>query len=660
MRKITLYILSAIILAGCTESQFDASRTPSLHKRYLVVSTTALDFGATASTKTVEVKANATPWQTSIPVTWVSASPSSGSETATVSFTAQDNPDADNARVCVAEIATTVSDWDVSYPVVITQRKAQSVLSFAQSEFVCAAIEQDHDIALNSNCEYSINNTGEEWLHILSNSANGITLHADENNSGGERTAIITITAKSDRGTTSSLTVRQKKAGISSSTATLTFNPQSTAQSITVYSDAAWNSTASAWLSVSPASGPAGTQTVVITAANNASVNSRTGSVYFTIHGDNNIEVPVAQKGVEFSLSKQEMPFTSFASSYSFDITSNVAWSVTSKPEWITLSNTSGEGNGSIQVSVGENNTSIAKNGKIEIATADGVISKTIAVSQEAKTIDFADKTLTYNYTRSAQTVTFTTDGSWTVTKDADWITIDKQSGSGNGSIAITTDENMTLAERRATVTVNIADKVFTIGVRQQCKNLTLSSSAFDFSASGGQTSVSITSNTSWTASIADGADWLTITPASGTGNANISISAAENATATARTGRILVEIPGVHTYVIDITQAHKYIKTDMASVDFTQSGGQLSFTVTSDGTWEASRLGTWFGYTRSGNVITVVVPENNTEANRTGAITLTLTNVTGGIYSVLVPVTQTASDSVGNAKESGVKVEFK
>ena len=126
-------------------------------------------------------------------------------------------------------------------------------------------------------------------------------------------------------------------------------------------------------------------------------MNSRTGSVYFTIHGDNNIEVPVAQKGVEFSLSKQEMPFTSFASSSSFDITSNVAWSVTSKPEWITLSNTSGEGNGSIQVSVEENNTSITKNGKIEIATADGVVSKMIAVSQEAKTIDFADKALTYN-----------------------------------------------------------------------------------------------------------------------------------------------------------------------------------------------------------------------------------------------------------------------
>ena len=79
-----------------------------------------------------------------------------------------------------------------------------------------------------------------------------------------------------------------------------------------------------------------------------------------------------------------------------------------------------------------------------------------------------------------------------------------------------------------------------------------------------------------------------------------------------------------------------------MASINFLKSGGQISFNVTSNGTYEVSKIGTWFGYIKTGDNITVIAPENATGTTRTGAIRLTLTNVEGS-YSLLVPVIQEA-----------------
>ena len=96
-----------------------------------------------------------------------------------------------------------------------------------------------------------------------------------------------------------------------------------------------------------------------------------------------------------------------------------------------------------------------------------------------------------------------------------------------------------------------------------------------------------------------------------------------------------------------------------MVSVDFLQSGGQISFNVTTDGTYEVSKIGTWFGYVKSGNTITVVAQENTTGSERVGALQLKKTGLSDGTCSVLVPVTQSASN-VANTKESGIIVELK
>ena len=658
MKRTLLYISALLTIIGCSESEYNGTRTPSLNRRYLNVPTTSLSFDAQPSSKSVKIESDQTDWNITIPTSWVTANPMSGNTSMPADFSVQLNNSADTSRVCIATIASSVSDWSRSFPITITQGKNSPYITLSESSIICSALKQTKTVTFSTNTEYTIDNTGSSWLHVESATPNEVKFSIDENNTDEERNAVLTLNAKSHNGVSATVNVRQKIANISATKETLSFGHSSSSQTIVLESEASWTASSTSWLSVSPTSGNAGKTEVTISVPKNASANSRNGSVYFNITSNNNIEVPVMQEGVTLNVSPSNVTFTSFGGSQSLTIASNDTWTVTAKPEWVSIDKTSGEGNATIKMSTTENNTTSERNGEIIIVTDDGVISKTINVKQEAKTVDYGDANLDFNYSSGSQSISFTTDGNWSLTKDAEWFSVDKTSGSGNATLNITISENNTTAKRDGVVSLLIAGKPFTITIHQDCKYVTLSSSAFTFSADAGNTKVSVGSNTQWKAKVTEGSEWLSVTPTNGTNNADLTIKTTENKTVSNRTGKIEIEIPNVHTYVIDITQNRRYIKTDMVSVDFLQSGGQISFNVTTDGTYEVSKIGTWFGYVKSGNTITVVAQENTTGSERVGALQLKMTGLSDGTCSVLVPVTQSASN-VANTKESGIIVEL-
>lgn len=641
MKRVLLYISALLFVASCTESEYDGTRKPSLNRRYLNVPETSLTFDAKPSSRKLLIESDQTDWQISIPADWVTANQTSGNTSMSVDFSAQLNNSADVSRVCVATIASNVSDWSRSFPVTITQEKNAPYIIVSEKDIVCNALKQQKSISVNANTEYVIDNTASSWLHVEAIAGDEVKINIDENNSGEERNAVLTFKAKAYSGVSTTVSIRQKIANITSTKETLTFGHASSSQTIQIESEASWSASSTSWLSVSPSSGSAGKTEVTVSVPRNASVNSRSGSVYFNIAGNNNIEVPVMQEGVTLSVSPTDIAFTSFGGSQSFAVESNEKWTITEKSEWISADKSSGDGNATIQISVAENNTTSEKSGIITIATDDGVTSKTIHVKQDAKTVEYGDATLEYGYAAGTQSISFTTDGNWSLTKDADWISVDRTSGSGSATLGVTVENNNTLENRCGSVLLNIAGEVFTITVIQECKYLNISSDAFHFTSQVGYTNVSISSNTSWNARVKDKPNWLIVTPSSGSKNADITIGVSENNTPDQRTGVVEVEIPGVKTYIINITQDGKFIKTDMSSVEFTSSGGTVVLNVTTDGTFEVSKSGSWFGYTRNGTAITVVAPSNNTGAERTGSINFTLTNLSSGEYTLKVDVKQ-------------------
>ena len=641
MRKIIVYILTILFFASCSESEYNAMRTPSLNRRYLYVSSSTLDFTSSASKKTLNIEADATPWKITIPTSWISVNKATGNNSDVVDFGVEMNNSADTSRVCVADISSDVSDWTRSFPITITQGKASPYIELENSSLTIDSKEQSLNVSIRCNTEFLISNNAEEWLHVSSKSINEIKFKIDENNTDKERSAYLSIKAKSYPSVSSTLIIRQKKASIVSSLETLQFAHNASTQSVTIESGASWIATSSAWITVSPSSGKAGNTTVNVKASKNASTNEREGSVYFTITDNNSIELPVKQEGVRLSIQENSLSFDSYSSSKTLDITSNADWSISEKPEWVAISTLSGSGNAVLSLTVSDNSSTSVRQGKIIISTTDNVVTKQIDIIQAAKHVDYTDASLTYGYSASTQSVSFTTDASWTVENDQNWISVDKYSGSGSASLNISVEENNSTETRMGVVILHIADCTYTISITQDCKVIEVNSSAFTFSAAASSSILSISSNTQWRAVVTEGGDWLSISPGNGSNNADITINVSENNTVSDRKGEIIVDIPGVKSYQVNIVQKRKYIKTDRTSVDFGNAGGQISFEISSDGTYDISKIGSWFGFIKTDNIITVIAGENNTGSKREGALIIKLVNLDDGTISTLIPVTQ-------------------
>lgn len=632
--------MALTFVTSCSESDYDGSRVNSLNKRFLSVSTKELAFSAAASSQRVKVEADQTEWAINAPAKWIDVTPESGNSSTVVKLSVHENKSADVSRACIVTVSSNESDWSQSFPISVTQERNTPYIQAVERNVTCSAMQQEVMFPVKSNTEYSIDNTEWEWLHVKSFSDSCVIVKLDENNMDYEREAVLTLKAKSYPGVNASVTVRQKKANIHSTMDLVRIEHTASSRTFVLNSEASWTSSSTSWISVSPQSGLAGNTEVTVSVPDNESVNSRKGSVYFTISKENNIEVPIEQEGVVLTLSADKLQFDSFEGSKSVGIVSNESWKVKSMPEWVSVNTTEGEKDGEIQVSVQENNTTDDRNGEIVIATANNVASQTIQIVQNAKTVDFENADMYFTYGEGNKKMSFSTDGKWEVLATPDWINVDETSGTGSATLTVSVTENNTLSVRESKLVLIIAGVRYEVNVQQDRKYLSLSSSAFTFNADGGKAILSIGANTEWAVSVEEGNEWISLSSLRGSEDSDLSISVSENKTSSKRRGKIAVTIPNIKTYIVDVVQERRYIKADMQSVDFLKSGGRISFTVTSDWTYKVTRLGSWFGYIQQGDVVTVIAPPNNTSVDRSGAIELTLTNIEGNL-TLLVPVRQ-------------------
>lgn len=143
------------------------------------------------------------------------------------------------------------------------------------------------------------------------------------------------------------------------------------------------------WLTVNPASGN-GTETVKVIAGKNSTGAERIAVL--TVRGGSAPAktVVVSQpKGTDEPVAKtlsantSSLSFEAKGEQKSFAISSNTNWEI-SKPEWCTLSVTSGTGDATISVTATENKEREQRTGNIVI-TGEGVSPITITLTQKAR-----------------------------------------------------------------------------------------------------------------------------------------------------------------------------------------------------------------------------------------------------------------------------------
>jgi uncharacterized protein (TIGR03437 family) len=216
-------------------------------------------------------------------------------------------------------------------------------------------------------------------------------------------------------------------------------------------------------------------------------------------------------------------------------------WTAKANDDWITITaNASGSGNGAVNYSVAAN-TGAARAGTITIA------GQTFAVTQSGgSNCTFTLAPTSQNFTASGGAgnvnVTSQSGCNWTAASNADWITITSgTTGTGSGVVSYLVASNTSTSSRSGTLT--IAGQTFTVTQAggSNCA-FTISPTSQTFSASGGNGSISVATQTNcnWTARTDD--DWIVITSgASGNGSGTVSYRVAVNASPIPRAGFITV-----------------------------------------------------------------------------------------------------------------------
>jgi hypothetical protein len=144
-------------------------------------------------------------------------------------------------------------------------------------------------------------------------------------------------------------------------------------------------------------------------------------------------------------------------STNTFEIISNTSWTASSNQSWLKLSSASGSGISSITLTAAVNPSAITRSATVTVK-GNGLSAQTITVTQDAAApvVTVSSKALSIgSAANSTKKFNITSNTSWTVTSDQNWLTIDKPTGSNNSTITLTAAKNSVTVSRSAIITVS-------------------------------------------------------------------------------------------------------------------------------------------------------------------------------------------------------------
>lgn len=171
---------------------------------------------------------------------------------------------------------------------------------------------------------------------------------------------------------------------------------------------------------------------------------------------------------------------------------------------------------------------------------------------EETTTLSVSPSACTLLSTGSQQKISVTSNSSWIVQTDQSWLQISTASGNGNGSFIISAQANSMDNNRNATVSVISGNKTKTISVTQNGRS-NITPSSCEFPSSGGQKTITVTSDVSWTAK--SETSWIKLDKSSGNGTTTVLITAEANSKEDKRNGKVVFTI-GDENITLSVTQA--------------------------------------------------------------------------------------------------------
>ena len=226
-------------------------------------------------------------------------------------------------------------------------------------------------------------------------------------------------------------------------------------------SGCSWTAASNAsWITVTSGSSGSGNGTVGYSVAANTGA-ARTGTL--TVAGSTFTVSQAAATACTYATTPETISVgaPSGSGNVTVSTTSGCLWSASSGSSWLTItSGSNGQGNGSVTFAYSAN-TAVARVGTLTVAGRNVIITQS-GTSSSCVSLWPTEHTYNASMIMRRFVITADTSCSWTVVSNTPWIKIvSGSSGTGNGMITYSVDENTSGSSR--TGTVDVGGKTLTV-----------------------------------------------------------------------------------------------------------------------------------------------------------------------------------------------------
>lgn len=498
------------------------------------------------------------------------------------------------------------------------------------------------EIALKSNGEWTINPT-EDWITVSPMSGNGdatLTLTAAANTTQESRSTEITATTKDN---TSTLTVFQEAPEFY-----LTVTPKEIRCgsdggefTITVSSNVDWLVTLPQWITSSVTEGSNDATVTLTVSPLTDDVDLRTDDVVFgnplgsvgTITIADQVHViQQADPVLGIEITPGSLRYVCTGETKTVGVITEDAWTASVEEGWVTLSQTEGQGDAELSVTVGENPIYVDRQTTVYFTTAGGV-QAILIVHQEASPdphfLEASPLEFVFGKEGGERTITIGCDTDWQFDLDFDWLSLSQMSGTGNAEVVLTAEPNTVTEPRNVEFHIKSGQLSCSFTVSQEAGDSPLMASIEPDSVfvtyAGGLQHVELTSNTTWQLQASSWIGFTTVT--SGNGDASFDIIIDSQADPEERIGFLNVVHNGQVLCSMVVVQEGKpnLLETDITQLDVRPEGGDYIIQVTSNQEWTVMTGETWLhcnptsGFANGS--FTITVDEMPSPRPRTGIV---------------------------------------
>ena len=249
-------------------------------------------------------------------------------------------------------------------------------------------------------------------------------------------------------------------------------------------------------------------------------------------------------------------------------VTANVPYTVNFDEDWLAVDVVSTSGEESVlNVTVQRNKVTTARSAKV-FFKSPGVPTGTLRINQDAaEVVGPKESTISIAEDGTTATIEIVGSKSWTISCDETDVTFSEASGTGPASVTVTLPQNLTSKDRVVTVNVLVNGDTYPVVITQsgvkpgEVTPLALTATPDQTSAA-----LKVTGKQPWTASCEN--TNLTISPASGTGATDITLTFPANEGTTNVVYTIVFDIAGV-THNVVLTHKHPVVYEAIADWDF-------------------------------------------------------------------------------------------